>query len=291
MFPDVGDPAFSQSQLARFREHLAEYGLAEGTIDVYAKHARVASTEGGWVARLRARLAPKTKRLVRAAANHWADAMGDPTLRDRVKKIRLPAARRQAAKTPLTKEQLRQVMHAIQQSRIRNPVRAVLGVMAYRGLRDGDVLRMEKSEILAGLRGGTLAFEAKGERRLEFTVLRTYREWLQILADQPGRWSKVDELLVPVSQSAKSRRAAASRKVQRALAAIGASLGIHGLHPHQLRRTYCVEYLRAHKGDPEALMKLTQHMQWANMTTAMQYVDHVRGKELDAVAETLFDED
>jgi len=77
--------------------------------------------------------------------------------------------------------------------------------------------------------------------------------------------------------------------VERVVAAYGADLGIEDLHPHRLRRTYAVAYLRANKGDPEALINLQQHMQWAGIATAMEYVNHLRGREIDAVAETLFD--
>jgi hypothetical protein len=43
------------------------------------------------------------------------------------------------------------------------------------------------------------------------------------------------------------------------------------------------------KGDPEAMVKLTQHMQWASMATAMEYIDHARGDELDVYAERIFE--
>ena len=82
-----------------------------------------------------------------------------------------------------------------------------------------------------------------------------------------------------------------SRAVERNLVRLGVRAGIYDLYPHRLRRTYAVQYLRALKGDPEALMKLTQHMQWASMATAMEYVDHARGDELDAAAYKLFDRD
>jgi integrase len=54
------------------------------------------------------------------------------------------------------------------------------------------------------------------------------------------------------------------------------------LTPHRLRRTYAVHFLDGVGGDLE---KLRQHMGWASIATAAQYVDHSRREELDAVAE------
>lgn len=279
-------------ELDGFAAYLAEFGLADGTIGIYLHQMKRAADDGGWIARLKSDLAPKTKRLVRAAARHWASWKEDGKLRAAIDRLRLPAPRRQKAKVPLPREVLFQVMDVIDDPKtdLDEPLRAALGLMACRGFRDGDVLRMRRAEVTAALDQGLLAFEAKGRRRLEFAVIRTYKRWLKVLASMP-KWGRVDELIVPHSKSPKARRAAAARKVQRALAAIGEQLGVAGLHPHQLRRTYCVEYLRAQKGDPEAVIKLTQHMQWANMATAMEYVDHLRGQELDSVAETMFDRD
>jgi integrase len=278
----------SDRDLDGYRAYLNEFGLSEGTIDIYVHQMRRAIQQGGAVARLKSELAPKTKRLVRAAARHWADWQEDKKLRRELDRIRLPAARRQKAKVPLPREVMLNFMREVERDpRLSPALRAVIGLMAFRGFRDGDVLRMQRHEIAAALKHGTLAYEAKGKRRLEFQVIRTYRRWLELLHSLP-KWHVVDELIA-TSPTPKGRRKQAARNVQRAMRRIGKRLGIEGLHPHQLRRTYCVEYLRALKGDPEALMKLKEHMQWANVATAMEYVDHLRGKALDAVAETLFE--
>lgn len=283
----------TQDELDAYRAYLADtYGLPEDTLDAYVGVMRRAFEAGGPVARLRATdLSPKSKRVVRAAARHWAAWKDDAKLRRSLDQIRLPPARRKKAKVPLTRDQLFAVMDEIDRDkRLAAPVRAVLGLMACRGFRDGDVLRMRRAEIARALDHGRLAYVAKGRRTLEFKVIRTYRRWLEVLMTEGGsRWSTVDELVAPRSKSAKARSEAAARKIQRALARIGRRLEIEGLHPHQLRRTYAVEYLRAHKGDPEAILKLQQHMQWASASTAMEYVDHIRGEELDTVAESLFD--
>jgi integrase len=63
---------------------------------------------------------------------------------------------------------------------------------------------------------------------------------------------------------------------------------IEGVYPHRLRRTYATEYLRSMAGDPEAVVKLMQHMGWSNIATAMEYVNHQRGAELNAPAHRMF---
>jgi integrase len=170
------------------------------------------------------------------------------------------------------------------------PVRGVLGLLACRGLRCSDALRLRREDVANALETGVLSHVAKGGRRLEFRVLRTYKRYLEVLAGafaEVPRASQVDQLVAPRAEP-KGRRSAAAKSIARALVQLGVRAGVYGLHPHRLRRTYAVEYLRSMQGDPEALMKLTSHMQWAQMTTALEYVDYVRSEDLDAAAERAF---
>jgi integrase len=277
-------------KVTQFRDWLAQRGLSKGTIGVYARDVEKAVEAGGFIARLTDdELAPKTRRHILAAGRRWADFDDDEQLTRKLKEIRLPPPRRQAAKVPITRAQLFDLIDELGRADyLDDTMKAVLGMMACRGLRCGDVLRLRRRELEAAREGGTLSFEAKGRRRLEFKVLKTYRQYLLQLANTSGRWDRVDELVSPHAGD-DGRRSAAARAVERALTRVGVKLGIYGLHPHQLRRTYAVEYLRAMKGDPEAMVKLTQHMQWASMATAMEYIDHARGDELDVYAERIFE--
>ena len=278
--------------LGGFETWLLEHGLTEGTVEVYVRDVATAQRGGGLLARLRDEdIAPKTKRHILAAARHWAEYTEDGKLTAALRRLRLPPARRKTAKVPMLREQLFALLDELKRATyVRAPARAVIGVMAARGLRLGDVLRLQRHEIDAALSGGVLAYEAKGRRRLEFKVLKTYRSYLAQLAACEGAWSRVSELVSPRARGTTSKRraAAASRAIERALVKIGAKVGIWGLHPHRLRRTYAVEYLRGMKGDPEALIKLQAHMQWAEMSTALEYVNHERGDELDEAAERIF---
>lgn len=279
------------ADLDGFRAWLRGFGLTPGTVDGYVADVRRA-TEGGRTPLRRLRdeeLAPKTRRRLLAALRRYAEFTANERLTKELRTIRLPPARRKTAQVPLTRAQLYELVDAIEGAKDLAPgVRATLGLLACRGLRVGDVLRLRRTELDDARAEGVLAFEAKGRRRLEFRVLKTYRRFIVLLVKQGGDWKRVDELVSPQAKP-KGRRLAAARAIERALVRVGVRVGIFGLHPHRLRRTYAVEYLRELKGDPEAMVKLTQHMQWSTMATAMEYVDHARGAELDSVASRIFD--
>lgn len=273
-----------------FRAFLEESGLAAGTVNVYASDVALALEAGSFGARLRDdELAPKTRRHILAAARHWAEYTEDAQLGKQLKKIRLPPPRRKTARVPITRDQLLELVDELARTdRVTPIMRATLAMMATRGFRCGDVLRMKRTELESAREQGVLAYEVKGKRRVEFKVIKTFRAPLLALASAPGTWTRVRDLVSPHALVA-SRQRAAAKAVERALVTVGAGLGIWNLHPHRLRRTYAVEYLRSLKGDPEAIVKLTQHMQWASMATAMEYIDHARGDELDAAAEKVFE--
>lgn len=282
--------SFDEVDLDGFRAALANRGLAEGTIDTYLRDAATALEGPGFLARLKDEaIAPKTKRHILATARHWARYRKDKKLRDQLDELRLPPARRKRAKVPIERDHLFALLDQIQQARDIPPAtRAVIGLMATRGLRIGDVLRLTREEVERALAEGTLAFEAKGRRRLEFRVLRAFKPWLLDL-QQLGAgvaWARVQDLVAP--RAVRAPRAAAHRAVERALVRLTVRSGIFNAYPHRLRRTYAVEFLRQLQGDPEALIKLTQHMQWASTATALEYVDHQRGEELDEVADRMF---
>jgi integrase len=276
-------------EIERFRGHLGEYGLSPGTIKLYAHDVRKAYREGGPLRRLRdPELAPKTLRHISAACRRWARFKGDQQLLVEIEKIRLPAPRRKSAKVPIERAELFALVDEINSADyLDDAMRAELGLMASRGFRCGDVLRLRRREVVAALRQGTLAYEAKGRRRLEFRVLDTFKPYLLLLANKAVRWERVEDLISPRAREA-TRRAAAGRATARALAHCGRQVGVESLYPHRLRRTYAVEYLQALGPDAFAAVKLQQHMQWASLATAMGYVDHDRGQELDDVAEEMW---
>jgi site-specific recombinase XerC len=284
-------PKLTQAELDEFSGWLVKYGRAAGTAQTYRADVRLAFAAGGPLRRLRNEdLAPKTRRRILAACRAWAEHRSDGELMVDLRKVRLPPAVRVSPKVPLEHPAWLRLRDEIDSADyLRGPMRAVLGIMANRGLRLGDVLRLRRTEIEAALDSGVLGFEAKGRRRMEFRVLASFRRYLELLMQYPVvRWDRVEDLIV---RRAINQREAARRSVQRALVrvALAAKLPARSghVHPHRLRRTYAVAYLRALRGDPEAIIKLKQHMAWAKLDTALEYVDHQRHEELDEVAERM----
>lgn len=278
------------AELHKFHDWLLEEGLSSDTAVAYAGDVDRAHRLGDGAARLRdGELAPKTRRRLLAAFRRWAEFRGDEKLTLQLRRLgrRLPAPARKISKIPLSRDDWFAVIDEVDEADyLGDAMRAQIGMMAGRGFRCADVLRLQRAEVTRALKTGELIYVAKGSRRIRFRVLDTFASYLEILADF-RRYSRVEDLISPGSTPGRSRRAAAARAVERATEGVGYELGIEGLHPHRLRRTYATEYLRALGNDPEALPKLKEHMQWASLATAMEYVDHERGVELDAVAEEM----
>lgn len=275
-------------QYKAFRTWLESRGRSQGTIDLYVGDVRSAFEAGGFEARLGDRtLAPKTRHRIRTAGRQWARRFKNVRLEQKLRDFKLPKPRRATAKTPITRDELFALIEGIDRAHDLQPtMRAVLGMLACRGFRIGDVLRLRRVELRAAVESGVLCFEAKGGLRVEFRLLSTFMRHALTLANAEGRWSHVDALISP--RARRQRRKAAARAVARALTEVAVRCGIYNLHPHRLRRTYAVEYLRGLSGDPEALMMLKEHMAWESMDTVAEYVNHARGQQLDEAAERIF---
>lgn len=276
-----------------FKTWLKKRGRTDDTIDLYVDEvSKAAALPGNFFDRLGNReLAPKTRHRIRTSALSWARFLQDAKLERELREYKLPKARRAKAKTPITHEEQLAIVDEIDRADYLEPaLRAVLGMLACRGFRVGDVLRLRRDELLAACNFGVLAFEAKGEARLEFRLLSTFERHVQALSGAEGEWSKIADVISPRAKKEK-RAKAARRAVARALTKVAMRCKIFGMHPHRLRRTYAVEYLKQLEGDPDALMKLKQHMQWDALATAVEYVDHARGVELDDAAERIFRRD
>jgi len=271
-----------------FEAWLIDQGLASTTAAMYGYDARAAA--GGFKERLRDEaLAPKTRHRILAAGRQWAKFRGDAALTAELTSFRLPPSRRKFPKVPCDREQLFKIIDELPNADYLEPsMRAVIGMIACRGFRVSDVLRIQRDELLQAKETRMLVYLAKGRRRLEFGLIKTWAPYAVALADTPGEWLLVEDLICPGAKP-KNRRKSAVRAVERALNKVAGRCDIAKVYPHRLRRTYAVEYLKQQKGDPEALLNLTKHMQWADESTALQYVNHVRGRELDEVAERIFD--
>jgi site-specific recombinase XerD len=278
--------------LSNFSEWLRGRGLAAGTARLYAAHLSAAFRLSRPEERLLDdRLAPKTRAAARAALRSWALYQNDPEMVKRLGDIKLPKAVRKTPKYPLPRAEWLALIDQIEVSKkIGDPVRAVLGLLATRGLRVGDALRMQRGEVHDALRGGILSFVIKGNKRVEYHVTDNFSRFLDLLEVEAEKrdWKRVEDLVSPRSKG--DRRRAAVIQIERLLRVVGEEAGLDGeeLYPHRLRRTYAVEYLKQMKGDPEALVNLQQHMQWESLETAAGYVDHPRQEKLLEVERRMF---
>jgi len=292
--PRRHDPGPSSSRvtdddLRAFVAWLQAQGLAKTTAEMYAHDARSAADDGFAARLLDGELAPKTRHRILAAGRQWAKFREDPALTAAIARIKLPPARRKLPKMPVERDQLFAIIDELPRADYLEPsMCAVIGMMACRGFRVSDVLRIQRGELAQAIETGMLVFPGKGNRRLEFGLIKTWLPYVTVLAGTVGEWKRIEDLICPGSDE-ETRRKSAVRAVERALTKLALRAGVSKVYPHRLRRTYAVEYLRQHPGDPEALLKLTQHMQWADESTALQYVNHARGRELDAAAERIFE--
>jgi integrase len=282
-----------QGDLDPYEAWLRRRGAGSGTIKQYRMHAARTINGQDVFDRLTDRsLSPKYRRMCRAAALSFARFNKDAALIEELGDVRLPAPVRKTAKVPLSESAWKAVRAEIDAADyLKEPIRAVLGLMSTRGLRSGDVLRLKRSEISSALKTGVLSYVAKGERRLEFGVLKSFRPYLELLeaAFSGTRASAVCDLIA-LRASAETKMTAAAETVSRMLTRVGEAVGDDlevdpdELHPHKLRRTYATLYYEACGRDP---MKLKQHMCWSSIETAMSYVDHDQRDELDLVADKM----
>lgn len=267
------------TELQDFRKWLRRRGRTQGTANAYAYQI----SRGIDLDRLVDEdAAPKYLHSIRAAYKSYAKFMKDDELMDELEEIALPPALRTREKSILTKDQWRDLIDEIDEADyISEPTRAALGMMACRGFRKGDVLRLRKEDVARGLSEGVLTYKAKGRRLLQFPVNDHWGPYLEIL--NQFKFQHVAEIVSPRADLESAHDSAAS-SVARSLSGCAEEIGVDDIHPHLLRKTYATLYYQKCK-DPE---KLRAHMQWASIQTAMLYVAKSDQKELEAVADSLF---
>lgn len=268
----------SPANLQRFRAWITDRGRSEDTADLYITNLRAcARDKKGLTHRLTGGdLSPNTRRTNMAALSAWARFTKDSDLRDQLLDMRLPPARRVRTKQPLGHEDWRRVVKHLQTAPVKpEAMRHVLTLIAVRGFRCGDVLRMRRSEVQRAVATGKLAYEGKGRKRLEVAAV-PIKAPLAALAEMP-RWERVSDLLGPGSKKVIHKR------VWRASKRIAKAAGVPEMNPHRYRHTFATNFLAELHGDPNAIVKLQKFMGWESMQTAARYVDQVSQDELDTI--------
>jgi site-specific recombinase XerD len=233
-------------------------------------------------------IAPKTAHRRMSSLRAFAKFRQDTDLLTQLEDVRLPPNQRATPKMPLTRDQWAAVVQEIDSAPmyLKPEEIAIIGLMAVRGFRIGDVLRMTRRDVEMALRASTLSFEAKRRQRTEYGVGERMRHYLEMLFGIPG-WTQVYELVCTKTRSkSDDLKTIAALNVNTALKSVAQRIGVppKEMHAHRLRRTYATYYLEAVGGNLE---KLRQHMDWSNINTAAMYADHNQRKELDKVSESM----
>jgi integrase len=268
----------TEHNLAKFRSWVLDRGRSIGTAALYVSNLKSCAKDRQLTRRLVAgRLAPNSLRTNMAALRAWAKFSKNPEMAEVLKDIRLPPARRLTTKQPLDLEQWREVIQHMQTCSMRNEaMRQVLLIMAIRGLRCSDVLRMQNADVQRALATGKLVYEGKGRKRMEISA-EPIRAQLRELADFSD-WERVRDLI-----SASDNPEVARVMVYRAAKRTAAKVDIANMSPHRYRHTFATNYLNQLAGDPNAIVKLQRYMGWESMETAARYVSAVSQDELDNI--------
>lgn len=289
---------FEPERVTAFVAWLEERGRTPETADLYRSNVLLCATDPkGLTHRLiRGSLSPLSRRTNLAALSQWARFTKNGELTERLSELKLPPARRTTVKVPLEVDAWRNLIRHIETCPFpkRTPVmRDIHLVIARRGLRVSDALRVTKHDLETALSTGTLSFVAKGNRRLEYNAKPITKHLESILEHGEshwGAWESVGDLLDYPGRTTKHKsryhrvRRALLRHVQKCFSGDEA---IEDVYLHRFRRTYATAYLKALVGDPQAAHKLQKHMGWQNINTAMGYVDAVSQDELDKVGDQI----
>ncbi len=275
---------------AGFRSYL-EHRVSAGTAGNY-----LFLVGSGGPERVRERkLSPKYRRLIRASWLAYARFLAKQgatkpaaAITDELDEVKLPPPDRQRPQLPLPRAFYDELRAAIDESdRIHPAMRAQLGVMANRGIRRSDAIYIGRSDNARALKTGVLSFVAKGGRRMEFGVLPAYQKYLELF-DQEFKRQKEDVVWQLIGENERAAKQAVGRRLRRVAAELDLAkydLTLEDVRPHILRRSYATYYFDACGRDP---IKLKDHMRWADIKTALSYVDATDKVALDAIAENMF---
>lgn len=266
-----------------FHKWLIRRGRNKLTADGYASDVRIALEECSTPVQrlLSTDLAPKSRRRNLAALRAWAKFTKDEELIEILNDLKLPPADRLTPKIPLKEAIWKKLINKIEESNEPDAIKACLYIIAVRGPRISDVLRLKRKEVEEAIRTGVLSFQAKGAKRLEYGT-KNFKWALETLVELKRPWRQVYEAV-----TAKGTMISASQRLRRALRRIAEPLGLSekDIYPHKLRRTVATQFLNKVKD----VTKLQKFMGWSSVQTASSYVDHDEREELEKVGDSLLD--
>lgn len=276
-----------ENDLDGFKEWLYKRGLADSSSKTYISHVRKALAEGLEDRLADKSLAPFTRNSIAVALLAWADYNGNEKLRKYIEEdITLPYPIRREDEEPLAPEELDQFLNTLEDSTLPTPIIAVLNIIAIRGFRVGDILRLTKNQLRRALQTGKCTFTLKGGVKQTWKIER-FHEWFESLntyGEKFGPWETVADLIVRTKRDDyASARAACARGVKRVFK--DADLDMERAHLHLLRATHALHYY-TYVCDRD-ITKLKEYMGWMSIATAALYVGRFNVEALEDEAKIL----
>jgi integrase len=278
------------ADLDGFRDWLTGRLRRSNTAEAYARNVRLCFEHpAGALGRLRDdELAPSTRRCQFAALKQYARYAGDDKLLAKLEDIRdmLPRSEPVEDRQPMDEDDWAALRDEIREATYLGPeLHGACGMIMFRGFRVGDVCKMTRKNLRKAVGSGTLAFAAKKGRRHNYGIVSTYLWAVELLADCPGKWVQVCDLISQgdpdvVVLSAKER-------IRRALRKSAKRCGVDPdeVYPHRLRHNYVLAYYRASGNDLEATR---QHIGHSDIATTARYIRKMDRERTDAIAEGVF---
>jgi integrase len=242
------------ADLDGFRKWMVSRGRSEGTAEQYFWCVRkcIAHPDGLMGRLVGRKLAPKTKRINKAALRAFAKYTQDEKLLLQLEDVRLPPPERVTVKEPLTRSEWSALSDAIFDSELNDVSRATMTMICERGFRVSDVLRLEQSQVRRGLETGVLLYKGKGDRQKD-CLIESFEWCLVAFIDQGKRNPRWDHVWTLMSPTAKNPARAARLKVQRHIKKVAFfnDTATTEIYTHRLRRTWTTVSVRNWSASPE----------------------------------------
>jgi integrase len=221
----------------------------------------------------------------------WARYTKDDVLAARLSDIRetLPVPRKVNPKKPLSADERERFLRSLDRREKDPYVVALLGLLATRGLRVSDVLRLTRKEVNYGVKEGVLPVETKGGVRQEFYLAEDAVAYLRVFQDVTRahdgapEWKTVLDLVAPAANHKTDRRRAALTIVGRACKRVALAAKVKAT-PHILRHTVARLFLDTVSQD---MAQLVAYMGWLRPETAFNYISFVDPAKLRDAAEKM----
>ena len=274
-------------EVAQYRAWLISRGR-ESSANKYCRHVRrwLYEPEVYEDQIINKRYSPNYRRSLVASLRSWANYSEDVELLRWLSDLKLPAAAPKGSREPIPFKKWRQIQSLIRNATfLEDPEIYVCGIVAARGIRCGDVLRLTYRDIRDAVRTGVLRFQGKGERWQEYNAALFMP---QLKGLKSLYWEGKERVWEHIGST--SSQESAGRRIRRAfdLIAEHAKLPTKELYAHRFRHTYATYFLQEMAGNPEAIFLLQQQMGWTQLNTASNYLRRSRRDELNELESRMF---